>query len=127
MARLIIQSPTAECYYKTQQWGKNKFKAFQDRKIPLQGKNASLWVFYFCHHSSLDSQGFFLPFSSPFFHTICLFSLCSPPPIFTQAWHTHTHPHHPLTHSTPLCSLMQRHYSITGACQSSDRHECFIQ
>lgn len=131
MASLIIQSPTAECYYKAQQWGKNKFKAFQDRKIPLQGKMPLCGFFIFAIILSWIHRGFF----PPFHHLSFTQFLCSPSAVplpFSLKPGTHTpttspHPHHPLTHSTPLFLLMQRHYSITGACQSSDRHECFIQ
>lgn len=74
MASLIIQSPTVECCYKTQQWGKNKFKAFQDRKIPLQGK-MHLCVFFIFAIILLWIHRVFFSLSSPFFHTICLFTL----------------------------------------------------
>lgn len=150
---IIIQSPHTYTILQTVTAGKNKCKAIQKQKYFLSGYNTpiffliSVWMLFFSIYLSryltlsfsiatLSSQDLFAySLQSP----SCIHSFLTPPypphpfhPSFSPSPPQPTSPHTTSAlftlYSLPFfCSLMQPHYSITGACQSSDRHECFIQ
>lgn len=115
MASLIIQSPTAECYYKNQRWGKNKFKAFQDRKIPLQGKMLLCGFFIFAIILPWIHRLFFALFITLLSHNLSVHPLQSPSHFHSSLAHTHhiPSPSNPL-HSPLLANAatLQHNWSI---------------